>query len=616
MVAQMNLDRGHSHIGGRKENRNRHHIDYVQVDKKHRRKGIATAMSEMAEHAYGGQVEHSAALTAEGRKFRDADMSRRGTPGADPSPLWEALNEDGFASRGSSGLNRTANRIAGRGAVKSPGQIIGEEYLEGRLDGYHRFGGNVSNTELNMLAIYQSWKESDEPWDSFVERFPALQSMIKKEIANKEQQAAIDILEDLVKAPQPTMSRGQRESSVRRVINPQMGAGSIMAESIIDADAMEEQRRDLQLKKNYLAWKGSGDTWEKFVADNPAIEKLIERERNSGKLNDRITMMLSDSKKPAAEGFASRGSDAQYLDAGSEEGFSSLDKLADLMNLDETETVPDRIIGQLTGQINQRIATGEATLAEKLGITPTQLRERLLDATTEINQFVDRFVNDPQVRKNVELGLTILSATSILLGSQDIKQAIEAINPNLSGSGDGSAATGSGLLDLVDSVLDAGIHEALIAYGSNFANLIATEYAAMRLVTRQKAKEMIEEIKKRIEGTGQYIGTMSNEMWARLRGAWAKVRPKAPIGAPAAAKQWIVAGSSPMWAEMSWLEYQAKSRKTNDLLPTDTQRWASIALKVGQSPELIDIATYRAGIGYGDKRIKSRDVIRVYTTTG
>ena len=64
----------------------------------------------------------------------------------------------------------------------------------------------------------------------------------------------------------------------------------------------------------------------------------------------------------------------------------------------------------------------------------------------------------------------------------------------------------------------------------------------MRLVTRQKAKEMIEEIKKRIEGTGQYIGTMSNEMWARLRGAWAKVRPKAPIGAPAAAKQWIVAG--------------------------------------------------------------------------
>ena len=105
---------------------------------------------------------------------------------------------------------------------------------------------------------------------------------------------------------------------------------------------------------------------------------------------------------------------------------------------------------------------------------------------------------------------------------------------------------------------------------------------------------------------------MSNEMWARLRGAWAKTRPTAPIGVPAAAKQWIVAGSSPQWAEMSWFEYQAKSRKTNDLLPTDTQRWASIAMKVGQSPELIDIATYRAGIGYGNKRIKPRDVVRVY----
>ena len=613
MVAQMNLDRGHSHIGGRNSNKKRHHIDYVQVDKKHRRKGIATAMSEMAEHAYGGQVEHSAALTTEGRKFRDADMSRRGTPGADPSPLWEALNEDGFASRGSSGLNRTANRIAGRGAVKSPGQIIGEEYLEGRLDGYHRFGGNVSNTELNMLAIYQSWKESDEPWDSFVERFPALQSMIKKEIANKEQQAAIDILEELVKAPRPTMSRGQRESSVRRVINPQMGASSIMAESIIDADAMEEQRRDLQLKKNYLAWKGSGDTWEKFVEDNPAIEKLVESERSSGKLDERITAMLSSSRKPDAEGFASRGSDTQYLDAGSEEnGFPSLDKLADLMNLDEIETTTDPTMGQLTGLINQRIATGEATFAEKLGITPEQLKQRLDEIATEINNFADRFVNDPQVRKQIKLGYKTLSYAALLLGMKGMKDYMALLNPNLSGGGDGSAAGGSSLLDLVDSVLSAGIHEALIAYGSNFANLIAAEYAAMRLVTRQKAKEMIKEIKERIEGTGQYIGTMSNEMWARLRGAWAKTRPTAPIGVPAAAKQWIVAGSSPQWAEMSWFEYQAKSRKTNDLLPTDTQRWASIAMKVGQSPELIDIATYRAGIGYGDKRIKPRDVVRVY----
>ena len=647
MVAQMNLDRGHSHIGGRNSNKKRHHIDYVQVDKKHRRKGIATAMSEMAEHAYGGQVEHSAALTTEGRKFRDADMSRRGTPGADPSPLWEALNEDGFASRGSSGLNRTANRIAGRGAVKSPGQIIGEEYLEGRLDGYHRFGGNVSNTELNMLAIYQSWKESDEPWDSFVERFPALQSMIKKEIANKEQQAAIDILEELVKAPRPTMSRGQRESSVRRVINPQMGASSIMAESIIDADAMEEQRRDLQLKKNYLAWKGSGDTWEKFVEDNPAIEKLVESERSSGKLDERIIGRLPGTetpeqrkqreeferiikestdklkpildeatqqrKKPKEKPFDPDERLPLMANAGSEEdGFPSLEKLADLMNLDEIETTTDPTMGQLTGLINQRIATGEATFAEKLGITPEQLKQRLDEIATEINNFADRFVNDPQVRKQIKLGYKTLSYAALLLGMKGMKDYMALLNPNLSGGGDGSAAGGSSLLDLVDSVLSAGIHEALIAYGSNFANLIAAEYAAMRLVTRQKAKEMIKEIKERIEGTGQYIGTMSNEMWARLRGAWAKTRPTAPIGVPAAAKQWIVAGSSPQWAEMSWFEYQAKSRKTNDLLPTDTQRWASIAMKVGQSPELIDIATYRAGIGYGDKRIKSRDVVRVY----
>ena len=282
------------------------------------------------------------------------------------------------------------------------------------------------------------------------------------------------------------------------------------------------------------------------------------------------------------------------------------------MNLDEIETTTDPTMGQLTGLINQRIATGEATFAEKLGITPEQLKQRLDEIATEINNFADRFVNDPQVRKQIKLGYKTLSYAALLLGMKGMKDYMALLNPNLSGGGDGSAAGGSSLLDLVDSVLSAGIHEALIAYGSNFANLIAAEYAAMRLVTRQKAKEMIKEIKERIEGTGQYIGTMSNEMWARLRGAWAKTRPTAPIGVPAAAKQWIVAGSSPQWAEMSWFEYQAKSRKTNDLLPTDTQRWASIAMKVGQSPELIDIATYRAGIGYGDKRIKPRDVVRVY----
>ena len=322
--------------------------------------------------------------------------------------------------------------------------------------------------------------------------------------------------------------------------------------------------------------------------------------------------MLSSSRKPDAEGFASRGSDTQYLDAGSEEnGFPSLDKLADLMNLDEIETTTDPTMGQLTGLINQRIATGEATFAEKLGITPEQLKQRLDEIATEINNFADRFVNDPQVRKQIKLGYKTLSYAALLLGMKGIKDYMALVNPNLSGGGDGSGQSNS-LLDVVDAVLGAGIHEALIAYGSNFANLIAAEYAAMRLVTRQKAKEMIKEIEERIKGTGQYIGVMSAEMWARLRGAWAKTRSKAPIGMPATAKQWIVAGSSPQWAEMSWDDYQSKSRRTNDLLPTDTQRWASIATKVGQSPELIDIASYRAGIGYGIKRIKSRDVVRVY----
>ena len=293
-----------------------------------------------------------------------------------------------------------------------------------------------------------------------------------------------------------------------------------------------------------------------------------------------------------------------------DDGFS-LDEVADKLGLDELKNAPDKEIDRLTGQINARLADGTATLAEKLGITPEQLKQRLDEIATEINNFADRFVNDPQVRKQIKLGYKTLSYAALLLGMKGIKDYMALVNPNLSGGGDGSGQSNS-LLDVVDAVLGAGIHEALIAYGSNFANLIAAEYAAMRLVTRQKAKEMIKEIEERIKGTGQYIGVMSAEMWARLRGAWAKTRSKAPIGMPATAKQWIVAGSSPQWAEMSWDDYQSKSRRTNDLLPTDTQRWASIATKVGQSPELIDIASYRAGIGYGTKRIKSRDVVRVY----
>lgn len=126
---------------------------------------------------------------------------------------------------------------------------------------------------------------------------------------------------------------------------------------------------------------------------------------------------------------------------------------------------------------------------------------------------------------------------------------------------------------------------------------------------------MITDIQARIEGTGQKIGVMSTEMWNRLRGAWKQTRAKAPIAVPSGAKQWIVAGSTPAWAEMSWVDYQSKSRITSHLQPTNKQAWAEIASKVGQSPELIDIATYRAGFGYGEKRIKPRDVVRVYLTS-
>ena len=615
-VAQLNLDRGHSMAGGtRAENPDRHYIDFVSVDKKHRRKGIATQMAVIAEHAYGGSVEHSTALSDAGRAWRDADVKNRGAaalPLRDGAPTIDSVFNEGFASRGTA--NSDARRSSADGFAstmgrtdKTPDQIIGEQYLEARLNGYQQFGGNVSNTELNMLAIYQSWKESDEPWESFVARFPALQSMIKKEMSRYEQQAITEILEDMSKkrrTPRPSMTTAQREGAIRRVNNPQLRAANSMAESVIDVGRLEQQRQDLELQKNYMTWKNSGQTWEQFTANNPAIEKLIENQKNNGALIKRISEIVSDRNKP-------KNNNGRLLE--SPEPLSSLDKLADLMNLDETETIPNRVMSAVTGRINERIANGEATLAEKLGITPEQLRERLANVAVEIDQFVDRFVNDKEVRQNVKNGLKILSSVAILLGSKDIKNILSTINPNLSGGGDGSGQSNN-LLDLVDSVLSAGIHEALIAYGANFANLIATEFSAMRLVTRQKAKKMIEEIKQRIEGTGQYIGNMSKEMWARLRGAWAKVRPTAPIGMPATTKQWIVAGSSPMWAEMSWMDYQSKSRLTDRLLPTDLQKWENIAIKAGRSPELIDIASYRAGIGYGNKRIKPRDVIRVYTT--
>ena len=133
----------------------------------------------------------------------------------------------------------------------------------------------------------------------------------------------------------------------------------------------------------------------------------------------------------------------------------------------------------------------------------------------------------------------------------------------------------------------------------------------MGIATRQKAQDMIDEIKQRMERGGEYIGTMTRESWNRLRGAWAKIRPTAPIQA-GGAKQWIVAGSSAVWAELSWDNYSTKTRITQQLTPSHTRQWNDIATKVGPSPELIDIAAYRAGIGYGRKRVKPRDVVRVY----
>lgn len=410
-VAQLNLDRGHSLAGGnRAENPDRHYIDFVEVDKKHRRKGIATQMAEIAEHAYGGSVEHSTALSDAGRAWRDADVKDRGAaalPLPDGASTIDSVFEDGFASRG-----------------------------------------------------------------------------------------------------------------------------------------------------NYMPLPPPGDD----------------------------------------DGFSPD---------------STLEKIADRIGLDQLPDGKDRQMSSLTGRLLGG-PIGEATLAEKLGITPEQLRAQLEELAGNVNEFIDRFVNDKEVRRNVKLGYKILGSVAMIVGAKDLKAFLSTLNPNLSGSGDGSSASGGNLLDIIDHMLGSGIHEALIAYGSNFANLIATEFTAMRLASQEKMKQMITDIQARIEGTGQKIGVMSTEMWNRLRGAWKQTRAKAPIAVPSGAKQWIVAGSTPAWAEMSWVDYQSKSRITSRLQPTNKQAWAEIASKVGQSPELIDIATYRAGFGYGEKRIKPRDVVRVY----
>ena len=412
-VAQLNLDRGHSMQGGRRtENSGRHFIEMVTVEDKHRRKGIATYMAEMAEHAYGGKVEHSTALTPLGRKWRDADVEKRG---ATALPLPKDFDVD-----------------------------------------------------------------TPPDWDS--------------------------------------------------------------------------------------------------------------------------------------EGFASRGNYQPIPTPGDDDGFSpdsTLEKIADRIGLDELPDGTDRQMSLLTG----RMLADQATLAERLGITPEQLRAQLEELAGNVNDFVDRFVNDKQVRQNVKLGYKLLGAAAVILGAKDFKAFLSLINPDLSGDGDGSSASGNSLLSVVDNLLSSSIHEALIAYGSNFANLIGTEFTAMRLASQEKMKQMITDIQARIEGTGQKIGVMSAEMWNRLRGAWKKTRAKAPIAAPSGVKQWIVAGSTPAWAEMSWIDYQSKSRVTSGLQPTNKHAWADIVSKVGQSPELIDIATYRAGFGYGEKRVKPRDVVRVHLTS-
>jgi GNAT superfamily N-acetyltransferase len=440
-IATLMVDREFTHEGGlRKPRSDRHHIENIFVDEAHRRRGIATEMARIAEHVYGGRVEHSSMLTTLGKKFRDADVERRGTP-ANPSPF-----EDEFG-----------NRIVPVGEVGFASR--GEER------GERPFSFNLGT---------------------------------------------------------PTPTEGESRPAER----PDTG--------------------------NYVPMPPDED----------------------------------DFGEPSA-----------------------LDRLADKLGLDK-QNEPDTQMSALTAQIMGRIAGGEASLAERLGITPQQLAERFREIGDEINRFVDRFVNDRDVRAKVKLGYKLLKAAAIVFGMKGMKDFLMMVNPDFSfgGTDDGSL----NLLNIVDSILGAGIHQALTAFGLNFANLIASEYAAMRLVTRRKAKRMIEEIRERIEGSGQYIGTMSREMWDRLRGAWAKTRARAPIPVPAGAKQWIVAGSSPIWAELSWSDYQTKSRITQKLAPTDRAAWQRIATKVGQSPELIDIASYRAGLGYGHRRVKSRDVVRVY----
>jgi len=406
MVAQMNLDRGHSQISGgpnpmRNPRKDRHHIDYIFVDKRHRRKGIATAMTEMAEHAYGGRVEHSASLTPEGKKFRDADMLRRGTPGAQNLLTWADPDGEGFASRGSTG---------------------------------------------------DAFGEPNSPLDR-----------------------AADLL--------------------------RLGRGA--------------------------------------------------------------------------------GTDSD---------------------------LPDATIGRFGTMVTPK---DQQTLAQRLGLTWEQITEQWERNAGEINQLVDRFVADPEVREWTKYGLKLIGIAGSFAGAtRGMAELIGKLEFN-PGSGEQSGV--QDVFDMITHFIEGGLGDALMLYGAHYANLIATEFAAMRLVTRQRAKKMIDDIRARMDGAGQKIGEISADMWARLRGAWAKTRPLAPVAA-VGMKEWIIAGPgmTPAWARMSWDGYQSKSRVTQRLTPSDPGRWGEIAALVGPSPDMVDIASYRAGIGYGARRIKPLDVVRVY----
>lgn len=392
-IARLVLDRGFSQINGRREpNPKRHYIDYVGVSRRHRRRGIATEMARVAEHVYGGRVEHSAVLTEAGRAWRDADMAERGAPGA-------ALPDE------------TVNA---------------------------------------MMRI---------PVDGFASRGPAM----------------------------PEAKPAPKQPQIQRV--------------------------------------------QETIEDYGPPLTVFEQD-----LISRITSMGPETVMRTG------------------------------LNGDQVRDVFDRI-------------------------------------SVSVQKHVNKYMTDKNTREKVRHGLKLIGQIGKLWANHRF-----GLVPGIAGK---LTSSEHDVVGFANAMIGAGIHEALAAYGEHYARLIATELVAMGIATRQKAKEMIEEIKQRMERGGEYIGTMSRESWNRLRGAWAKIRPTAPIQA-AGAKQWIVAGSTAAWAEMSWDSYSTKSRITQHLAPSQTRQWHDLATKVGPSPELIDIAAYRAGIGYGRRRVKSRDVVRVY----